>query len=963
METNTYPKHMRALIAGAASRPTAIACIVLAAVVLAANAPAWATGRMFYELDTIKQNAPFLEYAAASMRGGELPLWNPYLANGLPQFAEGQTGALHPFHVLFLMAGAFDLLLVWGPVLRALAATLATYWLARTLHVSRPGAMLAALTYGLGGFLTAQQHHLNIANTAFVLPTVLAAWESAFATSQPGRRVAWLVGAGVALATSLLALHAQMVMITIWATGVWILASVGLRRWRSGGTHCGRTTLVWMCVGTGLMSLVAVGLSAIQTVPFLELVQQSGRSESLTTVEASRFSIPSLGLIQLIFPGVLGRQADFWFSWNAWESLVYTGLVPLVLAPMALRRPSRLTLSLAALAVLSGLVALGSQSPIPIGEAIDNLPGFDRTRAPGRFSMVLTLAIGLLGGVGLDSIRNRPSPRLTIGLTALVALSIAVLAITNYWLRTQPSALGTFNAWVAMQPDLVPMAPGIDRYDLAIASTDPRNLLTLLPSAAAVVALMTVAFVRQPLVGHLVVAIAAIELGSFAATFHPTAPLTTIFAPTPYAKFVPSGTYPRAFVSESIALGSNRLLVERRPETSAYTPLVPNRMRLLLEAWPRNPPRIASALGVATAVDLSDARHGHESHFDESDGLVYSINRPVLAIDRWSTAAEATVHLPQDDRSRELHLVTSLDLPNNHVVATARLLNGKKLISEHPIRTGQDVSERTGFGALQHRPPAHTMADVVATVGNRQSSIYTRTRIPLPTTGTASLVLLKVNVPGPRLTVHGAAVMNEAGTLTAVEIPEQVQVPADPPILVMPYEAGPRFALYSRIRLTTNAKESLDRMLLGMWEFPARPVVEAGPWGPSIHPDLLGPLPNTPTQIGTVTKIAEQPAALSFQTDATTPTILVLKDMVYPGWKAFVDGVATPILPANITARAIPLAAGTHRVDLRYEPQSLRIGLMTSGATGLILLASTAIAKLRRQQSAVIPKQISKGFR
>ena len=958
METNTYPNHMRALIARATSRPTAIACIVLAAVVLAANAPAWATGRVFYELDTIKQNAPFLEYAAASMRGGELPLWNPYLANGLPQFAEGQTGALHPFHILFLMAGAFDLLLVWGPVLRALAATLATYWLARTLHVSRPGAMLAALTYGLGGFLTAQQHHLNIANTAFVLPTVLAAWESAFATSRPGRRGAWLAGAGVALATSLLALHAQMVMITIAATGVWILASVGLRRWRSGGTHCGRTTLVWMCAGTGLMSLVAVGLSAIQTVPFLELVQQSGRSESLTTVEASRFSIPSLGLIQLIFPGVLGRQDDFWFSWNAWESLVYTGLVPLVLAPIALRRPNRLTLSLAALAVLSGLVALGTQSPIPIAEAIDNLPGFDRTRAPGRFSMVLTLAIGLLGGVGLDSIRNRPSPRLTLGLTALVTLSIATLAITNYWLRTQPSALGTFNAWVAMQPDLVPIAPGIARYDLAIESTDPRNLLMLLPPIAALLGLATTTFVRRQLVGPLVVTIAAIELGGFAATFHPTATLATIFTPTPYANLVPSGTYPRALVSETIALGSNRLLVERRPETSAYTPLVPNRLQLLLEAWPRNPSRIASALGVTTAVHLSDSSHGYESHFDESGGLSYSINRPALAIDRWSTAAEATLYLPQNDQSRELHLVTSidgaLDLPNNHVVAIARLLDDKQLISEHSIRTGQDVSERTGFGDLQHRPPAHAMADVIAAVGSRQSSIYTRTRIPLPTTGKASVVLLKVNIPGPRLTIHGAAVMDGAGTFTPVEIPEQVQIPADPPILVLSYEAGPRFALYSRIRLTTNAEESLDRMLRGTWEFPVRPVVEAGPWGPSIHPDLLGPLPNTPTRIDTVTTLTEKPSAMSFQTDAETPTILLIKDMVYPGWKAFVDGVATPILPANIAARAIPLAAGTHRVDLRYEPQSLRIGLMASYATGVSLLAGVVIAKLRRPKSKTI---------
>ena len=196
--------------------------------------------------------------------------------------------------------------------------------------------------------------------------------------------------------------------------------------------------------------------------------------------------------------------------------------------------------------------------------------------------------------------------------------------------------------------------------------------------------------------------------------------------------------------------------------------------------------------------------------------------------------------------------------------------------------------------------------------------------------------------------------MNEAGTLTPVEIPEQVQVPADPPILVLPYEAGPRFALYSRIRLTTNPEESLDRMLRGTWEFPIRPVVEAGPWGPSIHPDLLEPLPTTSTRIGTITKIEEQRTAMSFQTDAKTPTILLLKDMVYPGWKAFVDGVATPILPANIAARAIPLAAGTHRVDLRYEPQSLRIGLMASAATGFSLLAGVIIAKFRRPKSKTV---------
>ena len=170
----------------------------------------------------------------------------------------------------------------------------------------------------------------------------------------------------------------------------------------------------------------------------------------------------------------------------------------------------------------------------------------------------------------------------------------------------------------------------------------------------------------------------------------------------------------------------------------------------------------------------------------------------------------------------------------------------------------------------------------------------------------------------------------------------------------MRYQAGPRFALYSRIRLATNAEDSLDRMLRGAWEFPARPVVEAGPWGPAIHPELLGPLPNTSTRIGTVTTITEKPSAITVQTDATAPTILLIKDTVYPGWKAFVDGSAVPVLPANISARAIPLSAGSHRVELRYEPQSLRIGLMASAATGFSLLAGVIIAKFRRPKSKTV---------
>jgi hypothetical protein len=53
-----------------------------------------------------------------------------------------------------------------------------------------------------------------------------------------------------------------------------------------------------------------------------------------------------------------------------------------------------------------------------------------------------------------------------------------------------------------------------------------------------------------------------------------------------------------------------------------------------------------------------------------------------------------------------------------------------------------------------------------------------------------------------------------------------------------------------------------------------------------------------------------------------------LSDTYYPGWKAFVDGKRTKIYRANYTFRALPLSAGTHRVEFVYDPLSFKLGAL-----------------------------------
>jgi len=73
-------------------------------------------------------------------------------------------------------------------------------------------------------------------------------------------------------------------------------------------------------------------------------------------------------------------------------------------------------------------------------------------------------------------------------------------------------------------------------------------------------------------------------------------------------------------------------------------------------------------------------------------------------------------------------------------------------------------------------------------------------------------------------------------------------------------------------------------------------------------------------------------------TESENDTMLVLTDNYYPGWKAYVDGKPTQIYRANYTFRAVAIPKGTHNVIFRYEPQSVKKGLLISVLSLVLLL-------------------------
>ncbi|MBW2388514.1 MAG: hypothetical protein JRG89_08750 [Deltaproteobacteria bacterium] len=114
-----------------------------------------------------------------------------------------------------------------------------------------------------------------------------------------------------------------------------------------------------------------------------------------------------------------------------------------------------------------------------------------------------------------------------------------------------------------------------------------------------------------------------------------------------------------------------------------------------------------------------------------------------------------------------------------------------------------------------------------------------------------------------------------------------------------------------------------------------------------------GPGLNGAAGITPVERRSERPEVQSFDISPDQPAILVVTDTWYPGWRAWVDDVESPVFRVNALFRGVAVPAGARRVEMRFVPSSFRFGAATSLiAAGVTLaLALTAAFRARRERA------------
>lgn len=72
------------------------------------------------------------------------------------------------------------------------------------------------------------------------------------------------------------------------------------------------------------------------------------------------------------------------------------------------------------------------------------------------------------------------------------------------------------------------------------------------------------------------------------------------------------------------------------------------------------------------------------------------------------------------------------------------------------------------------------------------------------------------------------------------------------------------------------------------------------------------------------------PGRMDLKTKSNNDNLLYVSETYFPGWKAYVDGSETKIYRANYAFMSLLVPSGDHQVFLKYEPSSIKIGLLLS---------------------------------
>lgn len=886
---------------------------------------------------------------------GHLPLWNPYIFAGTPLLASIYPGALYPPNWLFALfsPGAAMHLVV---ITTYHIALVGTYLYARKIGATRAGALIAGIAFTFGGYMIAHLGHTSRIAAAAWLPWVLLAIENLHERV----RWRWITLGAVFIALQLFAGEPQMTFYTVLAGGAYWLFSLV----RRGAESRTRFTLA-----TGAMSLGGVLLSMVQLLPERELLNQSERAQ-ITYDTFAGYSLPPSQILTQIFPYFFGGApggVEYWGQWSPDEMCGYVGLLTILLGLVALcargRRP--LIWFWAGCAVVSYVLALGGYLPFGINQELHRLPVYNLFRASARHMFEFTFSAGILAGLGVSYIARaereaaaRVFKRSALIFTALVATATILFRFYGDHFVTETAR-----------------PPG------AGSLLTREGFLPLVFFVLSVTALWVYARQRTIWTGAILVVVLFADLGAFGHSFFWAVtrmninerladPATVKFIkerePDPNAFRIVSYTeWP--FDGDDLLDFPNISIVRGLQSVNGYDAL-----RLV------PPAEVAGSMSLDGEITDTDAfglahkgfnllnvkylLYQRPKWISRSRGIVIEGIRFENTLLNWSMTPGSHFVWTGAATVSSLALVTTMSgstgIPDRSAVARIKLHGSDGRIVEHEIQAGRDTSEWAYDRPDVLSKIKHSRARVVEDInaGGFNAHRYLA-QFDFPR---MEVVRIEIDYlrPDADLLIQRASLYDSAtGNSTAVDVLSAASkrwrrlAEFDPIEIYENLEARPR-AWFARRIVVASKAEVLRAIKNGQ-------LRDGTPFDPAevalLQTEDFGgrqiQIPPIGDMTGAEVRVSRyEPQRITLETRQAQDGFIVLSEIYYRGWEAWVDGVRVPVERVNYTLRGIALPPGNHRVEMIFRAHSFRTGAVYSAVGAGFLIAGALISRRRRQR-------------
>ncbi len=324
-----------------------------------------------------------------------IPMWYNFIFSGLPTVSGpyGDVASIYPFVRLLIPTHLFwTYLFIFGIMI----AGIGMYLFLRSINMSNAVALLGSITYMFAGNLlstTYAGHEGRLLAAAF-FPLAFFLWHKAIIT----KKFIWFVCAGAIVGISFTHAHFQLTYYGLWVAFAYFVMQLIINRKENGVRNT-----VKLIIFAGISIIIALGILAVNYLPFLTNLAYGARGEVRGYEFAASWALPIKELFDLIVPQFSGILDNYWGE-NAFKlHSEYFGIILLIFAFFALliKFKERITTFFFTTSIIATLIALGNHTPF-FRLIYYTLPGIKRFRGPSMAFYLVAFSVIVIGSLGLQ---------------------------------------------------------------------------------------------------------------------------------------------------------------------------------------------------------------------------------------------------------------------------------------------------------------------------------------------------------------------------------------------------------------------------------------------------------------------------------------------------------------------------------------------------------------------------------